>query len=113
MEADLARAIKLAAAADVTLAVHIYTTGEDTMETLLSSDATRSLEIESDDGQMGERKPASLKLEGQTGRPNLPTVIQKACASELGGRVAFAGASRAPFRIGRCGTDACTCSVRP
>ena len=93
MESDLVLASHLAAEAGVTLTTHVYITRDDTTGAPLGVEhgSTKDGDVESVDSQPNPKKAPELELGVQTGRPNLPDIVKAACASELGGRIAFAG----------------------
>ncbi|KAA1468607.1 hypothetical protein DENSPDRAFT_833976 [Dentipellis sp. KUC8613] len=104
MDSELALATKLAEEAGATLAVDFYVTGEDVAGTQPEAGSDKNADGKSVSESMREaksidsvKKTEGIEFATHAGRPNLPEIITKACASELGGRLAVAACGPQSF----------------
>lgn len=94
MDSNLALAAKLAEAAGVSLTMRVYVTRGDPA-TPEDVEAGKDIDLESVDSKLSGKDDmdVGLELDARAARPDLAELVKNACASELGGRVAFAGES--------------------
>lgn len=97
MDSSLALAAKLAEDAGVSLTIRVYVTrGGDFAAPGDEVEAGKDIDLESvlDSKPSGkDTTDVGFVFDGHVSRPDLAEIVKNACASELGGRVAFAGKS--------------------
>ena len=88
----LTDAAKLGTASGANVSINVYITGEDSTVTPADVEKNKEVDVESIVSQRPMSDP-STEFNEHIGRPDLRAIVEKACASELGGRIAFAGMS--------------------